>query len=135
MFSNGIPMFRAGDEFMNTQYGNDNPCDQDNEMDGLTGANSGGSGHFPFLQRLIAFRKVIRHSRSRFERRSLVVMALARSRSVHDAHSLAFSFRGNRERRRLLCDDQWVLGAPYIHYSAGHDPGVEENRGHRPTES
>jgi len=26
------PMFRAGDEFMNTQQGNNNPYNQDNEI-------------------------------------------------------------------------------------------------------
>ena len=26
-----MPMFRAGDEFLNTQYGNNNPYNQDNE--------------------------------------------------------------------------------------------------------
>ena len=31
LLSNGIPMFRAGDEFLNTQYGNNNPYNQDNE--------------------------------------------------------------------------------------------------------
>jgi glycogen operon protein len=31
MLSNGTPMFRAGDEFMNTQRGNNNPYNQDNE--------------------------------------------------------------------------------------------------------
>ena len=29
--SNGTPMFCAGDEFMNTQGGNNNPYNQDNE--------------------------------------------------------------------------------------------------------
>ena len=29
--SNGTPMFRAGDEFMHTQAGNNNPYNQDNE--------------------------------------------------------------------------------------------------------
>ena len=31
MVSNGTPMFCAGDEFMNTQRGNNNPWNQDNE--------------------------------------------------------------------------------------------------------
>src|SRR5208282_1193261 len=31
MVSNGTPMFCAGDEFMNTQHGNNNPWNQDNE--------------------------------------------------------------------------------------------------------
>ena len=29
-FSNGIPMFRLGDEFLHTQRGNNNPFSQDN---------------------------------------------------------------------------------------------------------
>jgi isoamylase len=32
MLSNGVPMFVAGDEFLNTQQGNGNPNDQDNEI-------------------------------------------------------------------------------------------------------
>ena len=35
MLSNGIPMFRAGDEFLNTQLGNNNPYNQDNEISWL----------------------------------------------------------------------------------------------------
>ena len=31
MLSNGIPMFAAGDEFLHTQGGNNNPYNQDNE--------------------------------------------------------------------------------------------------------
>jgi glycogen operon protein len=31
MLSNGVPMFRMGDEFLNTQEGNNNPYNQDNE--------------------------------------------------------------------------------------------------------
>ena len=30
MLSNGTPMFRAGDEFLNTQFGNNNPYNQNN---------------------------------------------------------------------------------------------------------
>jgi glycogen operon protein len=30
--SNGTPMFRAGDEFLNSQFGNNNPYNQDNEI-------------------------------------------------------------------------------------------------------
>ena len=40
LLSNGIPMFRAGDEFLNTQIGNNNPYNQDNEISWLTGACS-----------------------------------------------------------------------------------------------
>jgi isoamylase len=35
MFSNGIPMFRMGDEFLQTQKGNNNPYNQDNDLSWL----------------------------------------------------------------------------------------------------
>ena len=31
MLANGTPMFSAGDEFLHTQWGNNNPYNQDNE--------------------------------------------------------------------------------------------------------
>jgi hypothetical protein len=41
-------MFCAGDEFMNTQHGNNNPWNQDNETTwGIAGKEP---GHFPLLQ-------------------------------------------------------------------------------------
>ena len=58
MVSNGTPMFCAGDEFMNTQLGNNNPYNQDNE---LTWINwdllAENSGIFRFFRQMIAFRK------------------------------------------------------------------------------
>jgi isoamylase len=49
--SNGIPMFRAGDEFLNTQYGNNNPYNQDNETGWLDwDPTPCAPGHFPFFQ-------------------------------------------------------------------------------------
>ena len=35
LLSNGTPMFRAGDEFLNTQFGNNNPYNQDNQTSWL----------------------------------------------------------------------------------------------------
>ena len=37
--SNGTPMFRAGDEFLQTQHGNNNPYNQDNETTWLDWKN------------------------------------------------------------------------------------------------
>ena len=58
MLANGTPMFCAGDEFMNTQSGNDNPYNIDNptvwlNWDRLT-ANQ---DIFSFFKGMIAFRK------------------------------------------------------------------------------
>ncbi len=39
MLANGTPMFMArGDEFLHTQWGNNNPYNQDNEQPGWIGA-------------------------------------------------------------------------------------------------
>jgi glycogen operon protein len=58
MLSNGTPMFLSGDEFLNTQKGNNNPYNQDNDTtwlnwDRLTGMQE----HFIFVKKLITFRK------------------------------------------------------------------------------
>lgn len=58
MLSNGTPMFSAGDEFMNTQKGNNNPYNQDNEITWLDwDLLTKNSDVFRFFKRMIAFRK------------------------------------------------------------------------------
>jgi glycogen operon protein len=68
--ANGTPMFCAGDEFMNTQGGNNNPYNQDNETTWLEWDRlEQNADIFRFFRMMIAFRK--RHpsiSRSRFWR-------------------------------------------------------------------
>lgn len=58
MLSNGTPMFCAGDEFLATRAGNNNPYNQDNAINyldwDLLRANQ---DIFRFFQRMIAFRK------------------------------------------------------------------------------
>ena len=58
MLSNGTPMFSAGDEFLATRRGNNNPYNQDNEINyidwDLLRANR---DVFRFVQGMIAFRK------------------------------------------------------------------------------
>lgn len=58
LLSNGTPMLRAGDEFLSTQAGNNNPYNQDNETTWLdwTGLRR-HAGFFRFVKELIAFRK------------------------------------------------------------------------------
>jgi glycogen operon protein len=70
MLSNGTPMFLAGDEFLQTQKGNNNPYNQDNETSWLAWNRLQlMSDHFAFVKKLIAFRKMHPSiSRSRFWR-------------------------------------------------------------------
>jgi glycogen operon protein len=73
MLANGTPMFRAGDEFLETQGGNNNPFNQDNETTWLDWRRLTRFKSFNrFFRRMIAFRK--QHPsicRSRFWRRDV----------------------------------------------------------------
>jgi len=70
MLSNGTPMLRMGDEFLNSQNGNSNPYNQNNETSWLDWTRlDRNRGVFCFFREMIAFRR--RHpslSRSRFWR-------------------------------------------------------------------
>jgi isoamylase len=58
MFSAGTPMFRMGDEFLQTQHGNSNPYNQDNETSWLDWSRKDRFRDFyHFCKSLIAFRK------------------------------------------------------------------------------
>ncbi|MBX3732773.1 MAG: glycogen-debranching protein [Verrucomicrobiae bacterium] len=58
MLANGVPMFPAGDEFLNTQGGNNNPYNQDNETTWLDWSRLETHREVHrFFQRMIAFRK------------------------------------------------------------------------------
>src|SRR6185369_5005985 len=58
LLSNGIPMLTAGDEFLNTQRGNNNPYNQDNEITWLDWDRlSQHRDVFRFFKLMIAFRK------------------------------------------------------------------------------
>jgi glycogen operon protein len=74
LLANGTPMLRAGDEFLNSQRGNNNPYNQDNEVGWLDwGGRDRHAGFHRFVRLMIAFRK--RHP------------SLGRSRSwCDDAH-------------------------------------------------
>lgn len=58
MCSRGTPMFFAGDEFLNTQYGNNNAYCQDNEISWLNWEDmKKNKEHFEFCKYMMAFRK------------------------------------------------------------------------------
>lgn len=97
MLSNGIPMFRAGDEFLNTQSGNNNPYNQDNEISWLDWSKlETNRDMFRFIKGMIAFRKS--HPslcRSRFWREDVSWYGVGPTVDLSpDSHSLAFCLHG-----------------------------------------
>jgi isoamylase len=95
--SNGTPMFRAGDEFLNTQFGNNNPYNQDNEIGWLDWSQlQSNQDIFRFFKKMIAFRK--NHpslSRSRFWREDVSWYGVGPTVDLsNDSHSLAFCLHG-----------------------------------------
>ena len=108
MLSNGIPMFRAGDEFLNTQFGNNNPYNQDNETGWLDWSQLRANRDvFRFFKNMISFRK--RHpslSRSRFWREDVAWYGTAEKTDLsRESHSLAFCLHGDSQGD----DDIYVL--------------------------
>lgn len=95
--SNGTPMLRAGDEFMQTQGGNSNPYNQDNETSWLDwGRLKANRDIFRFFKHMIAFRKAHRSlSRSRFWREDIRWYGVGPSVDMsYHSHSLAFCVHG-----------------------------------------
>jgi isoamylase len=112
LLSNGTPMILAGDEFLQTQQGNNNPYNQDNAISWLDWSRRRFFHEVTrFFQRMIAFRKS--HptlSRSRFWR-SDVQWHGARPDArgfpdlSHHSHTLAFYLDGAAEGD----DDLYVM--------------------------
>ena len=97
MLSNGTPMFRAGDEFLNTQFGNNNPYNQDNETGWLDWSQlQTNQDIFRFFKSMIAFRKS--HpalSRSRFWREDVAWYGTGPTADLsRDSRSAAFCLHG-----------------------------------------
>jgi isoamylase len=106
--SNGTPMFRAGDEFLNTQFGNNNPYNQDNEIGWLDWDQAQANRDiFRFFQKMIAFRKA--HPslcRSRFWREDVAWYGTGPSADLSpDSRTLAFCLHGASQRD----DDLYVM--------------------------
>jgi isoamylase len=97
LLSNGTPMFRAGDEFLNTQFGNNNPYNQDNETGWLDWSQLRTNGDiFRFFKNMIAFRKTHPSiSRSRFWREDVSWYGTGPTVDLsYDSRSLAFCLHG-----------------------------------------
>jgi len=95
--SNGTPMFCAGDEFMNTQKGNNNPYNQDNETTWLDwDLLQKNQDIFRFFKKMIAFRKSHPSlGRSRFWRQDVSWYGVGPEVDQSDiSHSLAFCLHG-----------------------------------------
>jgi isoamylase len=93
-------MFRAGDEFLNTQFGNNNPYNQDNEIGWLDWSQLQSNGDiFRFFKNMIAFRK--NHpslSRSRFWREDINWYGVGPTVDLSpDSHSMAFCLHGDSQ--------------------------------------
>jgi glycogen operon protein len=97
MMSSGTPMFRAGDEFLNTQFGNNNPYNQDNTTGWLDWSQlQTNQDIFRFFKNMIAFRKSHPSlSRSRFWREDVAWYGTGeRADLSYDSHTLAFCLHG-----------------------------------------
>lgn len=106
--SNGTPMFRAGDEFMNRQGGNNNPYNQDNDTTWLDWNLLQRNQHiFRFFKLMIAFRKAHPSlGRSRFWRENVHWYGVGPEVDLsHDSHSLAFFLSGASQQD----DDLYVM--------------------------
>jgi len=67
MISRGVPMLLSGDEFKNSQFGNNNAYCQDNEISWLNWENQEKNSEMvQFFQKLIAFRKLHPVMRQRY---------------------------------------------------------------------
>ncbi len=115
--SNGTPMFCAGDEFMQSQQGNNNPYNQDNETTWLDWSllEANRDVH-RFFRMLIAFRKAHPSiGRSRFWRDDVRWFGTAADVDWGEAsHQLAFCLRGASQADRDL----------YVMINAGVDDQV-----------
>jgi len=99
MLANGTPMFCAGDEFLNTQGGNNNPYNQDNEITWLDWERlEQNRDVFRFFQQMIALRKTRRAiARSRFWREDVSWYGTGKEVDMtYESRSLAFCLRGRR---------------------------------------
>jgi isoamylase len=96
MLSNGTPMLRMGDEFLQTQGGNSNPWNQDNETTWLDWDRLGANPEiFRFFKQLIAFRNRHTICRSRFWRDDIRWYGVSWNADLSpDSRSLAYCLSG-----------------------------------------
>jgi isoamylase len=105
LLSNGTPMLRAGDEFLQTQGGNNNPYNQDNDTTWLDWRRLGENADvFRFFRLMIAFRKAHPSlARSRFWREDVRWYGVGSQPDLtYESRSLAFALRGASEQDQDL---------------------------------
>jgi glycogen operon protein len=112
LLANGTPMLRAGDEFLHTQGGNNNPYNQDNETSWLDWRFlDAHRDTFRFVRLMIALRKA--HPslcRSRFWREDICWYGVGPQVDLsHASRSLAFCLRGASQGD----DDVYVMVNAY----------------------
>lgn len=124
MLSNGTPMFRMGDEFLQTQGGNNNPYNQDNETSWLDWRRlEAHRDIFRFFREMIALRKA--HptlGRSRFWRDDVRWFGTARAVDLSP---------GSRCLALFLCGKSQQDDDLYLMINAGQKPeefGIHEGR-------
>jgi len=108
LVSNGVPMFRAGDEFLQTQGGNNNPYNQDNETTWLDWDRTREfSGVHRFFHKMIAFRAAHPSiGRSTFWRHDVTWYGAKGPTDLADySHTVAFLLEGSSEGD----DDLYVM--------------------------
>lgn len=108
LLANGTPMLRAGDEFLQTQGGNNNPYNQDNGTSWLDWARLDAHREmFRFARLMIAFRKAHPSlGRSRFWRDEIRWYGVGPEVDLADAsRSVAFCLRGASQSD----DDLYVM--------------------------
>ena len=97
LLANGVPMFTAGDEFLQTQGGNNNPYNQDNETTWLNWSRKElHADQFRFAKQMIAFRKSHRSiGRTRFWRDDVHWYGVGRDVDLsHESRSVAYCLHG-----------------------------------------
>ena len=131
MLSNGTPMFRAGDEFLNTQFGNNNPYNQDNATGWLDWSQlQANQDIFRFFKSMIAFRK--NHptlSRSRFWREDVAWYGTGSAADLSPGFPQPSVLPSRRisERPRHLRNDQCLLGKLGVSDSGRYRTRVDQN--------
>jgi isoamylase len=106
--ANGTPMFRAGDEFLQTQQGCDNPYNVDSEQSWLDWSRKEENGDIlRFFKEMIAFRKAHRSlGRSHFWREDISWYGVGPHVDLSQgSRSLAYGLRGSSEGD----DDLYVM--------------------------
>ncbi len=108
MLANGTPMFCAGDEFMNTQKGNNNPYNQDNEITWLDwDLLEHNRDMFRFFKCMIEFRKAHPSiGRGRYWREDVQWYGTTAGVNLSgDSRAVAYFLRGSK----LRDNDLYVL--------------------------